>query len=94
MNQLLNSSSIKAKLKKLPRWKHSVRSKSIWTEYTCQDFMAAVRMIRRIASLAEKADHHPDMHLTKYKKLKVVLTTHDAGGVTIKDFKLAGDIVS
>ncbi len=51
--------------------------------------MAAVKMIQMIARLAEKEDHHPDLHLTRYKMLKVVLTTRDAGGVTMKDIKLA-----
>ena len=83
---------IKAKLKKLPGWKYSGKRRASWAEFTCEDFMMAVRMICKIASLAEKANHHPDLHLTKFKRLKVVLTTHDAAGVTMKDFKLAGKL--
>ena len=55
--------------------------------------MAAVKMIHKIARLAERADHHPDLHLTRYKKLRVVLTTHDVSHVTMKDFKLAGEML-
>ena len=80
---------IKTDIKNLPGWKCSAKNKTIWKEFKCKDFMAAVKMIQMIARLAEKEDHHPDLHLTRYKMLKVVLTTRDAGGVTMKDIKLA-----
>ncbi len=51
--------------------------------------MAAVRLIGRIAKVAEKMDHHPDIHLTRYRRLRLVLTTHSEGRVTSKDLKLA-----
>lgn len=57
-----------------------------------KNFMAAVSLIRRIASLAEAADHHPDLHLTGYRRLKIELTTHSEGGLTKKDFSLAAKI--
>jgi 4a-hydroxytetrahydrobiopterin dehydratase len=79
-------------LRSLPGWKYLAASKSICTEIRCKDFMAAIRLIRKIAKLAERADHHPDLHLTRYRRLKVVLTTHDAGGVTAKDLTLAKSI--
>ncbi len=66
--------------------------RAIQTEIICKDFMAAVRLINKIAKLAEKMDHHPDLHLTGYRKLKIVLTTHEAGGVTQREFKLAKKI--
>lgn len=46
----------------------------------------------RVKVSTEKMDHHPDLHLTNYKKLTGVLTTHDAGDVTERDFKLAKKI--
>ena len=85
----MSDSLIRAGLKKLPGWKYSVRDKAIWAEFKCKDFMEAVRLITRIAKLAEKMDHHPDLHLTGYRKLKVVLTTHSEGRVTAKDMRLA-----
>ena len=54
--------------------------------------MAAIRAIQKIAGLAEKADHHPDLHLTRYKRLTTVLTTHVAAGITQKDLRLARQI--
>lgn len=69
-----------------------------WTEsggalrrrYALAGFSEAVKLVDEIAALAEKADHHPDLHLTGYRNLEVVLSTHDAGGtVTEKDRALA-----
>jgi 4a-hydroxytetrahydrobiopterin dehydratase len=85
----MTSAEIQKRLKKTPDWKYSVRTRSIRTEIRCRDFMAAVGLIGRIARLAEKMDHHPDLHLTHYRRLKIVLTTHSAGGVTAKDLKMA-----
>lgn len=61
--------------------------------YVLAGFSEAVKLIGLIAAEAEKADHHPDLHLTGYRSLEVVLSTHDAGGtVTDKDRALAAVI--
>ena len=57
-----------------------------------RDFAAAVAFINRIAKVAEKENHHPDLHLTGYRRLRIVLTTHSAGGLTGKDHALAEKI--
>jgi 4a-hydroxytetrahydrobiopterin dehydratase len=80
------------RLRRLPGWKLSPNRKAIRRDYVLKDFVAAVELIRRIAVRAEKAGHHPDLHLTGYRKLKVVLSTHDSGGLTLKDFRLAAEI--
>ena len=54
-----------------------------------KDFMAAVGFIDAIARTAQSQQHHPDLHLTGYRKLVVELSTHEAGGLTGKDFVLA-----
>lgn len=62
-------------------------------EFVLSGFTEAVKLIDAIAPLAESMDHHPDVHLTRYKRLEIILTTHDAGGkVTEKDYKLAEKI--
>jgi 4a-hydroxytetrahydrobiopterin dehydratase len=81
-------------LRKLPGWTLAPRAKAIRREYSMKDFLAAVALIRRIAVRAQAADHHPDLHLTGYRKLKIVLSTHDAGGLSLKDFRLAAEIES
>jgi len=88
----LTGSEIETRLKSLKGWHYVPDQKAISIECKMKDFMAVVRKIRKIAKLAEKADHHPDLHLTGYKHLKVVLSTHAAGGVTEKDFSLAKKI--
>lgn len=54
-----------------------------------KNFMDAVKFISLIAPLAESRDHHPDLLLSSYKNVKVMLSTHSAGGVTSKDLELA-----
>ena len=54
--------------------------------------MAAVRLIDRIAGIAEAEDHHPDLRLTSYRKLEVALATHAIGGLSENDFILAAKI--
>lgn len=61
-------------------------------EFSFDDFVAAVGFIDRIVPLAEAADHHPDIFLHGYSKVKVFLQSHDAGKVTEKDVRLADEI--
>ena len=78
-----------ARLRRLPGWTLAPNGKSIRRDYVLKDFLSVVELIRRIARRAEAMGHHPDLHLTGYRKLKVVLSTHDAGGLSLKDFRLA-----
>lgn len=55
------------------------------------NFLAGLGLVTRVAVLAEKANHHPDVLLT-YPRVTFTLTTHDAGGLTAKDFSLAAEI--
>jgi len=58
----------------------------------CKDFLDAVKLIQRIAPVAEAEDHHPDLHLTGYRKLTIELSTHAIGGLSENDFILAAKI--
>jgi len=66
-------------------------SKTIKREFMLDSFKEAIRFVNKVAELAEKMDHHPDI-LIKYKKVKLTLTTHSAGGLSEKDFSLAKKI--
>ncbi|MCG3175179.1 MAG: putative pterin-4-alpha-carbinolamine dehydratase [Candidatus Omnitrophica bacterium] len=88
----LGPTLLKAGLRKLSGWRYQARGRSIAKEYRTASFEAAVKLIGRIARLADKADHHPDLHLTRYRRLRVVLTTHSAKGVTQLDLALAAKI--
>lgn len=65
---------------------------TIVREYTRKNFSDAVQFIQKIADIANSEGHHPDIHLTDYKKLRVELTTHAIGGLSINDFILASKI--
>jgi 4a-hydroxytetrahydrobiopterin dehydratase len=57
---------------------------------TCQfkDFRASLHFVNAVGELAEQAGHHPDIDI-RYNRVRLALTTHDAGGLTQKDFDLA-----
>ena len=59
---------------------------------TCKNFLDAVSLIQRIAPVAEAEDHHPDLHLTGYRKLTIELSTHAIGGLSENDFILAAKL--
>jgi 4a-hydroxytetrahydrobiopterin dehydratase len=56
--------------------------------FTFKDFIAAWGFMSRVALLAEKRDHHPDWR-NVWNKVEITLTTHDAGGLSTRDFELA-----
>ena len=85
----LGPDQISEKLKTLPGWEH--KGEAIAKQYTFKTFMDGIRFLNRIAELAEKMDHHPDVTIN-YRKITFSLSTHDQGGITEKDFKLGETI--
>ena len=79
-------------LKKINFWQLDKSAKTISREYTMKNFMAAIQLMSLIAPVAEKENHHPDLHLTGYRKLRVELSTHALGGLSENDFILAAKI--
>jgi 4a-hydroxytetrahydrobiopterin dehydratase len=65
---------------------------AIVRECKLADFKAAIAFVNRVAELAERADHHPDILVHGWNKVRLELSTHSAGGVTEKDLALAGEI--
>lgn len=88
----LNIVGVRTLLKHLPFWMLSLDGKKISREFICKDFKGAVAFVKRIAAAAEKNNHHPDLHLTRYRRLQVELTTHAVGGLSENDFILAAFI--
>ena len=76
----------------VPGWQVSDDGKKLSRAFVMKNFMAAVRFIGRIAEIAEKEDHHPDIHLTGYRNLNVELSTHALNGLTENDFIVAARI--
>jgi len=79
-------------LKALPGWKLAADAKSIRKEWLMKDFSASVKLIDRIKTVAEADNHHPDLHLTGYRRFAVELFTHAIGGLSENDFILAAKI--
>lgn len=88
----LSKNKVLRLLRSLSGWRLSGDGRTISIEILLQDFMSAIRLIHRIAAIAEKEGHHPDLHLTGYRKLKIDLRTHTVGGLSENDFILAAKI--
>lgn len=78
----------KAALAKLPDWRDVSGRDAITRKFVFKDFNAAFGFMTRVALVAEKMDHHPEW-FNVYRNVEVTLSTHDAGGVTELDVKLA-----
>ena len=85
----LSPQQITENLKALPGWEH--KGEAIAKKYTFKAFMDGIRCLNRVAELAEEMDHHPDVTIN-YTRITFTLSTHDQGGITEKDFKLAEGI--
>ena len=84
-------SAVQALLKDIKGWE-LVDGKSIRKTVKCKDFLDAVSLVQKIAPIAEAEDHHPDLHLTGYRKLSIELSTHSIGGLSENDFILAAKL--
>lgn len=62
---------------------------AIAREWQCKDFAAAIAFVNRVAEAAEQANHHPDIHLHGWNKVRLELSTHSEGGVTQADLDMA-----
>ena len=72
----------------LPGWSEVAGRDAIQKKFTFADFNAAFGFMSRVAMAAEKADHHPEW-FNVYNRVDITLSTHDAGGVSERDVKLA-----
>ena len=62
---------------------------AITRTFTLKGFKAAMAFANRVAEAATAADHHPDIHVERYKTVRIVLTTHMTGGISDADVELA-----
>jgi len=84
---LLNENQIEASLASLNGWVRN--GQEIRKTYRFPGFLDAIAFVNRVADLAEEADHHPDIDV-RFDRVTLTLSTHSAGGLTAKDFSLAG----
>ncbi|MBX3102375.1 MAG: 4a-hydroxytetrahydrobiopterin dehydratase [Bacteroidetes bacterium] len=81
-----SEAEVQQRLTFLPDWQF--RQNALYRKFVFADFVEAFQFITAVALTAEKTNHHPDWS-NSYATVEVSLTTHDAGGVTDKDFQLA-----
>jgi 4a-hydroxytetrahydrobiopterin dehydratase len=86
----LSKDEIKKRINDLQNWKQD--GDSINREIAAENFADAVGIVNAIAVLAEANDHHPDILIYGWNKVRITLTSHDKGGLTKKDFNLAQKI--
>ena len=89
MLYLIDENQLTDFLKKNPSW--TIYNKTIKKEFKFDDFIESFGFMTKVALLAEKMDHHPNWQNT-YNKVTIELTTHDKGGITTNDIKLAESI--
>ena len=89
MPNKLTEKETSERLSKIPGWER--QGAEITRLYTFSDFVAAMAFVNHVADLAESMDHHPDI-LIQYRKVRLTLSTHSAGGLTDLDFTLAQKI--
>ena len=90
MAKVLNSNEINEGLNKINGW--SLDSNCIGKEFMFNDFKSALNFVNKVALIAEKMDHHPDIFLHSWNKVKITISTHSANGITENDFILANKI--
>ena len=88
MSKKLSTKIRNESLKKLNGWKKTRGKDCIEKEFLFKDFQSAFSWMTKMALVAEKMDHHPEW-FNVYNKVNVILTTHDAGGITKLDIDLA-----
>ena len=80
-----------AALQALPDWSYDDLRGALYRRIVLADFSAAFGLMTRIALAAEKSDHHPEW-FNVYNRIEIWLTTHDAGGVSVRDIAMAEKI--
>ena len=87
----LAADELDRRLQELPEWR-SEGSEEIVRDLRFEDFAGAVAFVNRVAELAEQANHHPDILIHGWNRVRLTLSTHSEGGVTDADLALAARI--
>jgi len=87
--KLASEADLKTALAELPDWKQ--QGKALQKQFDLKGFKAAMAFAGTVGELADRADHHPDI-LIQFSKVTLTLSSHDAGGITDRDVRLARQI--
>ena len=91
---LLKDDEIASRTRMIGPWDYDSEDKMLVRETTFKDFKEAVGFINKLAEVAEKINHHPDMTVCEYNRVIVATTTHDKGGITENDIRIAQEFES
>mmetsp|Transcript_50931 Transcript_50931/g.84415 ORF Transcript_50931/g.84415 Transcript_50931/m.84415 type:complete len:146 (-) Transcript_50931:225-662(-) len=89
---LLPADAVSARLSALPQWKLSDDGRAISREFVARHWKAAMSFLNSVSEIAESEGHHPDLHLTGWRNVRVELSTHAIGGLSLPDLVLASKI--
>jgi len=84
---ILSAADAAIELSRMPDWQ--IEAGELVRTFQFAGFVAALRFVNQVGELAEAAGHHPDIDI-RYNRVRLSLVSHDAGGLTEKDFALAG----
>jgi 4a-hydroxytetrahydrobiopterin dehydratase len=87
---LLSEAQLQDRLAERPAWRQ--QGTEIVRELEFPDFATAIAFVDRVAAIAEAANHHPDILVHGWNKVRLTLSTHSEGGLTEHDLGLAGEI--
>jgi|TARA_B110000495_G_C22419047_1_gene265405 4a-hydroxytetrahydrobiopterin dehydratase len=89
---VIESGQARLYIKTTPDWGLDDDAKWISRDIVCKNFLEVMEKVNQIAEIAESEGHHPDLHITGYRKLRIDLSTHAIGGLSENDFILAAKI--
>jgi 4a-hydroxytetrahydrobiopterin dehydratase len=89
---LLSDADVEHRLRDVPEWHVDEQRAAIVRECSFANFADAIAFVNRVAEAAEGANHHPDILLHGWNKVRLTLSTHSLGGLTDADFQLAAQI--
>ena len=87
-SHLLSTEQIEEDISMMPLWRLNEDGK-LTRRYTAKNFQCAMDSLNEIGKIAERENHHPDLHLTSYRDVEIILYTHSLGGLTQNDIAVA-----
>jgi len=88
----LSKDVVVKRLEALPGWEVNFEEERLVRSWRMRDFATAMQFLNQVAEIAEQLGHHPDLHLERYRHVRIEIWTHAVGGLTEKDFLLASHI--
>ena len=89
---LLTPEQVLERMPALPRWRLSACGKEISTRFVAQNWAAAMKFFNEVSVIAEEEGHHPNLHLENWREVRVELSTHAIGGLSLPDMVIAAKI--